>query len=170
MNSSVSQLVYSCMSEYMPRNFEFTSYYTFERSQSTVKQWDFVQTCLVTSLVFAADCLLNYCYLNILAEVVIGWFATMVDRVWSQIKSCGVCGGQSGTGAGFLRVLYFPLPVLIPPNAPYSSISQGSYNRPISGWRTKWTQSQPTPRNCVCKPALILYTLLCVCYIAYFSE
>jgi hypothetical protein len=30
--------------------------------------------------------------------------------------------GQSGTGAGFLQVFRFPLPILIPPNAPYSSL------------------------------------------------
>jgi trimethylamine:corrinoid methyltransferase-like protein len=35
--------------------------------------------------------------------------------------SCGVCGGQSGARAGFLQVLRFPLPILIPPAAPYSS-------------------------------------------------
>jgi hypothetical protein len=29
----------------------------------------------------------------------------------------GICGGQSGAGAGFLRVLRFPLP-FIPPNSP----------------------------------------------------
>jgi hypothetical protein len=33
--------------------------------------------------------------------------------------ACGVCGGQSGTGAGFLRVLRFPLPI-IPPISPLS--------------------------------------------------
>jgi hypothetical protein len=27
------------------------------------------------------------------------------------------CGGQSGAGAGFLRVLRFPLPIFIPPIA-----------------------------------------------------
>jgi hypothetical protein len=37
-------------------------------------------------------------------------------RVWA---ACGVCGGQSGTGAGFLRVLRFPLPI-IPPISPSS--------------------------------------------------
>jgi hypothetical protein len=28
-------------------------------------------------------------------------------------RSCGICGGPSGTGAGFLRVLRFPLPILL---------------------------------------------------------
>jgi hypothetical protein len=54
-------------------------------------------------------------------------------------RSCEICGGQNGTGAGFLRVLRFPLPILIPPNSVYSSIIRGWYNRPISGRRTKWT-------------------------------
>jgi hypothetical protein len=59
-----------------------------------------------------------------------------------------VCG-QSGTGAGFLRVLQFPLPILLQPNGPHSpsSTTRGWYNRPKSGRRTKWTQSHPTPRN-----------------------
>jgi hypothetical protein len=68
-------------------------------------------------------------------------------RVRYHITSCGICGGQSGTGAGLLRVLRFPLPILIPPNAVYSSIIRGCYNRPFRGRRTKWTQSHPTPRN-----------------------
>jgi hypothetical protein len=37
----------------------------------------------------------------------------------SQVTSCGICDGQSGTGAGFHRV--FLLPLSIPPTAPYSS-------------------------------------------------
>jgi hypothetical protein len=52
----------------------------------------------------------------------------IIARVWS----CGFCGGQSGAGAGFLRVLRFPLSIFIPPIAPqsHSSIIWGLYSRP----------------------------------------
>jgi hypothetical protein len=45
---------------------------------------------------------------------------TTAARVQSHISSCGICGGQSGTEVRFLWVLQFPLPILIPPIAPYS--------------------------------------------------
>jgi hypothetical protein len=32
-------------------------------------------------------------------------------------RHVGICGGQSGTGAGYLRVLRFPLPIHILPTA-----------------------------------------------------
>jgi hypothetical protein len=56
---------------------------------------------------------------------------------------------KCGTGPGFLRVLRFPLPIIIPPTAAHSSssITRCWYNRPVSGRRTKWPQSHPTPRN-----------------------
>jgi hypothetical protein len=58
--------------------------------------------------------------------------AQAAARVRSQVKSCGVCGGQSGPGVGFLRVPRFALPILIPPTAPHSSSPTigGWYNRP----------------------------------------
>jgi hypothetical protein len=64
-------------------------------------------------------------------------------RVRSQVRSCGICDGQSGIETGSLRVLRFPLPILIPLNAAYSSIIRGWHNRPISGRRTEWTSLTP---------------------------
>jgi hypothetical protein len=63
-------------------------------------------------------------------------------------RLCGICGGQSGTCAGSLRVIRFPLPILVPPTAPHSSsIIVDGYNRPNTGRRTKWTQVSPRPTN-----------------------
>jgi hypothetical protein len=52
-------------------------------------------------------------------QAVSRWLPTMAARVrfWT---ACGVCGGQSGTGAGFLQVLWFPLSVIILPISPSS--------------------------------------------------
>jgi hypothetical protein len=73
--------------------------------------------------------------------------STAAAGIISKVKLCGICGGQSGTGAYLLRVFRFFLPILIPPSAPYSSIIRRWYNWPISGRRAKWTQSHPNPRN-----------------------
>jgi hypothetical protein len=67
-----------------------------------------------------------------IAQAVSRWIPTAVARVRSQVWSSGICGGQSGAAAGFLRVLRFPLPIFIPPIAPQSPspIIWGWYNRP----------------------------------------
>jgi hypothetical protein len=72
---------------------------------------------------------------------------TAAARVRVQSISCGICSGQSGTTTGFLWVLRFPLPIL--PTGPRSSlyIIRDWYNRPISGRRTKWTQSHHNQRK-----------------------
>jgi hypothetical protein len=83
-----------------------------------------------------------------IAQAVSRRLHTADARVRAQVRSYGIYGGQSGTGAGFLRLRRFPLPIVIPPTGPHSSsIIRGWYNRPISGRGTKLTQSHPNPRN-----------------------
>jgi hypothetical protein len=43
-----------------------------------------------------------------IAQAVSRRFPTAAARVRAQIRSCGICGGQSGTGADFPRVFWFP--------------------------------------------------------------
>jgi hypothetical protein len=45
--------------------------------------------------------------------------AQAVSR-WLPTAAARVCGGQSGTGAGFLRVFRFLLAIIIPPISPSS--------------------------------------------------
>jgi hypothetical protein len=52
-----------------------------------------------------------------IAETVSCWPPTDVVGVRFQIRSYEICGRQSGTGAGFLQVLLFSVPILIPPIA-----------------------------------------------------
>jgi hypothetical protein len=52
------------------------------------------------------------------AQAVRRWLPTAAARVRVR-TACGVCGGQSGTGASFLRVLRLPLQ-FIPPISPSS--------------------------------------------------
>jgi hypothetical protein len=40
-----------------------------------------------------------------IAEAVSSWLPTAAARVQSRVWSSGICGGPSGVGAGFLRVL-----------------------------------------------------------------
>jgi hypothetical protein len=47
-------------------------------------------------------------------------------HVRSQVRLYEICGGQNGALAGFLLVLQFPMPILIPPIASYSLISLSS--------------------------------------------
>jgi hypothetical protein len=55
-----------------------------------------------------------------IAQVVSRWLPTAAASVRSRVWSSGICGGQSGAGAGFLRAIRFPLPIFIPPIAPQS--------------------------------------------------
>jgi hypothetical protein len=50
-------------------------------------------------------------YGHAVAQVVSRWLLTAAALIRVR-AACGVCGGQSGTEAGFLRVLRFPLPII----------------------------------------------------------
>jgi hypothetical protein len=58
-----------------------------------------------------------------IAQAVSRWLPTAAARVRAWVWSSGICGGQSGAGAGLLRVLRFPLTIFIPPIAPQSTSS-----------------------------------------------
>jgi hypothetical protein len=52
----------------------------------------------------------------------------------------GICGGQNGAGAGFLRVFRFPLPITFhSTNFSILTIIRDKYNRPIHGRGGAWT-------------------------------
>jgi hypothetical protein len=57
----------------------------------------------------------------VIAQEVSRRLPTAAARVRAQVRSYEICDGRSGTVARFLRVLRFPLPVLIPSIAPHSS-------------------------------------------------
>jgi hypothetical protein len=65
--------------------------------------------------------------------------AAAASWVRSKVKSCRIRGGQSGIGTSFLRVLRFPIPIII--------IIRVGYNMPNSDKGSKWNQSDPTPRK-----------------------
>jgi hypothetical protein len=68
----------------------------------------------------------------VIAQAVIRWLPTATARVRSRVWWSGICHGQSGAGAGFLRVLRFPPSIFFPPIAPQSPspFIWGWYNRP----------------------------------------
>jgi hypothetical protein len=68
-----------------------------------------------------------------ITQAVSRWLHTSSARFRARVSSCGICGGQSGAEADFLRVLRFPLPNFIPPIGPESplSIIWVWYNRPV---------------------------------------
>jgi hypothetical protein len=48
-----------------------------------------------------------------IAQAVSRWLPTAVGQLQVRVSSCEICSDQSGSGAGFLRVLRFPLPISI---------------------------------------------------------
>jgi hypothetical protein len=91
------------------------------------------------------------------AQAVSRRLPTVEARVWARVRSRRICGGQSGIGAGFLRVLRFPL-LSIPPISPHSSSSiiiRGWYSRPNSGLSNSGLGSTP-PQETTRKTMVLL--------------
>jgi hypothetical protein len=83
-----------------------------------------------------------------ITHAVILLLPTAAARVRAQFRLCGICDGQSGTGAAFLRVLLFPLPFLIPPTAPHSSsLIRGWFNGPVVADMPDGLSVTPQPRS-----------------------
>jgi hypothetical protein len=53
-----------------------------------------------------------------IVQVVSHQLPTAVSQVHSHVRSCKIFGGQSDIELGFFQALWFPLPILIPTNAP----------------------------------------------------
>jgi hypothetical protein len=70
-----------------------------------------------------------------IAQTVRPRLPTAVVRVRVEVRSFGIYGGQSGTGAGFLRAFRFPLPILIPPTShirPHLSSGAGTIGQLVA--------------------------------------
>jgi hypothetical protein len=61
------------------------------------------------------------------AQVVCHWLLTVAAQVQSQVRSCSICGGQSSSEASILQVLWFLVPILIPPTITRSLIILSSW-------------------------------------------
>jgi hypothetical protein len=62
---------------------------------------------------------------RVIAQAVSRQLRTTATLVRARISSYGICCGTSSTGAGFLLVLRFPLPILNS-TAPHSPLSSGA--------------------------------------------
>jgi hypothetical protein len=97
-----------------------------------------------------------------IAQVVSCRLPTATARVRPRVRSCGICGGQSGTGAGFLRVLWILLPIRIPPIAPQSSSSiiWGWYHRPVVAAVENGLSVTPWERKKKCLKMMVAFESL----------
>jgi hypothetical protein len=82
-------------------------YWLVARTPSRLGHWT---ADLLTSLLagWLSKRLTYYHLGRAIAQVVSRWLPTAAARFRAWVRSCGICGGQSCTGAGFIRVLRFP--------------------------------------------------------------
>jgi hypothetical protein len=79
-------------------------------------------------------------YGRAVAQAVNRWLPTGAARVRVR-AACGVCGGQSATGVGFLRLLAIHHST----NFSIIIIIRGWHNKPTGSRSAEWTQLDSTP-------------------------
>jgi hypothetical protein len=67
-----------------------------------------------------------------IVEAVSRWLPTAAARVHTRVWSSGLCGGQIGVGARFLRIRMFPLPKPFIPPTSSSSQSPKAVSRGLA--------------------------------------
>jgi hypothetical protein len=84
---------------------------------------------------------------HLIDQAVRPWLPTVVTWEWANVSSSGICGEQSDIEVGFLRVLRFPLPIILL-TAPHSSsyIIQRCYKRQKGDSGTEHSVS-PHPKS-----------------------
>jgi hypothetical protein len=87
------------------------------------------------------------CVGRALAQAVSRRLPTAAARARAQVRSCGICGGQSGSAAAFLLVLRFPVPILIPPDAPHSSSGAGTVIQLVADVRSRLSLTPTLPKK-----------------------
>jgi hypothetical protein len=73
---------------------------------------------------------------------------TAAAMVRSQFQSCPTCGGQCRNGTLCLPVLLFPLAILTPPHAPWSSMSTTQCNNFKENFNYRTAEGKMLTRNC----------------------